>query len=140
MFTNLCGGFLSSRYSSKAVLGLGVVVWSLFTMATPAAAGTGCLTDLLLARGMMGLGEGVTYPAIHNLVRRWVPAHQRSQALGLISSGACGCWRWRLRRCEGSVDLMHGHACEPRCWWCTHCSEAQHAGCLGRDCPLVMQP
>lgn len=49
MVTNLCGGFLATRYSAKGVLALGVVLWSLFTIATPAAAG-GNLNQLLLAR------------------------------------------------------------------------------------------
>lgn len=49
MVTNLCGGFLATRYSAKGVLALGVVLWSLFTIATPAAA-AGNLGELLLAR------------------------------------------------------------------------------------------
>jgi ACS family sodium-dependent inorganic phosphate cotransporter len=61
--TNLCGGFLATRYSAKGVLALGVVVWSCFTIATPsAAAADGGLWELMVARGVMGLGEGVSMP------------------------------------------------------------------------------
>jgi ACS family sodium-dependent inorganic phosphate cotransporter len=35
----------------------------------------------------MGVGEGVTYPSIQNLARRWVPEQQRSRALAFIYSG-----------------------------------------------------
>jgi sugar phosphate permease len=49
MVTNLCGGFLATRYSPKRVLGAGVVLWSLFTIATPMAAG-GTLPELMAAR------------------------------------------------------------------------------------------
>jgi hypothetical protein len=49
MITNLCGGFLATRYSAKHVLASGVVLWSLFTIATPAAA-AGNLGELMLAR------------------------------------------------------------------------------------------
>lgn len=37
---------------------------------------------------MMGVGEGVTYPSIQNLARRWVPEQKRSRALAFIYSGA----------------------------------------------------
>ncbi|KAL4447530.1 hypothetical protein ABPG75_004749 [Micractinium tetrahymenae] len=86
MVTNLCGGFLATRYSAKGVLALGVVLWSVFTIATPAAAG-GNLNQLMLARAMMGVGEGVTYPSIQNLARKWVPETKRSRALAFIYSG-----------------------------------------------------
>lgn len=35
----------------------------------------------------MGVGEGVTYPSVQNLARRWVPESQRSRALAFIYSG-----------------------------------------------------
>lgn len=40
---------------------------------------------------MMGVGEGVTYPSIQNLVRQRVPEQKRSRALAFIYSGA-PCW------------------------------------------------
>lgn len=48
-------------------------VWSLFTFLTPAAAAAGTL-PLLAARVMLGVGEGVAFPAIHSLIgeRVWV--------------------------------------------------------------------
>lgn len=91
MVTNVCGGFLANKYSAKNTLAVGVAVWSLFTVATPFAAGldasSGNLYGLLAVRGAMGVGEGVAYPAIQTLTRRWIPSEARSRALSLIYSG-----------------------------------------------------
>lgn len=87
MVTNLCGGYLATRFSPKQVLAGGVVLWSLFTLATPAAAASQSLPELLAVRSMMGIGEGVSYPSIQNLVRTHVPDHARSRALSFIYSG-----------------------------------------------------
>ena len=44
---------------------------------------------------MMGVGEGVTYPSIQNMIRSTVPESKRSRALAFIYSGE------RQRRCRG---------------------------------------
>jgi ACS family sodium-dependent inorganic phosphate cotransporter len=87
MITNVCGGFLATRFSAKGVLAIGVMLWSLFTIATPAAAASGSLPELLAVRSMMGVGEGVSYPSIQNLVRQTIPGNARSRALAFIYSG-----------------------------------------------------
>ena len=87
MITNLCGGYLATRFNPKTVLAGGVVLWSFFTMLTPVAASSGSLPELLGVRAMMGVGEGVSYPSIQNLVRSNVPEHARSRALSFIYSG-----------------------------------------------------
>jgi ACS family sodium-dependent inorganic phosphate cotransporter len=84
--TNLVGGYLASSWSAKSVLGAGVVIWSIFTITTPIAAGT-TLPVLLGNRALMGGGEGVTFPCVQNIVKFWCPADVRSRALALIYSG-----------------------------------------------------
>ena len=42
---------------------------------------------LLLCRVVMGLGEGVTFPCIQNLVATDVPGDNKAQSLSLIYSG-----------------------------------------------------
>ena len=59
---------MSTRWSPKLVLSAGVVFWSLFTIATPFTADN--LPLLLATRAAMGVGEGVTLPAISNLFAR----------------------------------------------------------------------
>ncbi|MCH1493395.1 MAG: ACS family MFS transporter [Luminiphilus sp.] len=79
------GGRLADRYGGKAVLGLGVVLWSFFTMLTPPAAALG-FTLLILTRIAMGMGEAVTFPAIYSTFSKWVPLSERSRAVGFINS------------------------------------------------------
>jgi MFS transporter, ACS family, solute carrier family 17 (sodium-dependent inorganic phosphate cotransporter), other len=86
MLTPLLGGVLADRYGGKAVLGGGILVWSLATMATPFAAATS-LPLLLLTRAVMGLGEGVALPCMNNLTARWVPKAERSRAVAACMGG-----------------------------------------------------
>ena len=79
------GGRLADRYGGKAVLGMGVILWSLFTMLTPPAAALG-FTVLILTRIAMGMGEAVTFPAIYSTFSKWIPSVERSRAIGLINS------------------------------------------------------
>jgi len=70
---------LAARLGGKAVLGFGVLWWSLFTLLTPLSAMTS-FPVLIGARILMGLGEGVAFPATYNLLGRWVPLKERSRA------------------------------------------------------------
>jgi ACS family hexuronate transporter-like MFS transporter len=42
---------------------------------------------LLLARCLLGMGEGGAFPAATRVVAEWVPLHQRSTAMGIINAG-----------------------------------------------------
>lgn len=79
MATQVMGGSLSACFGGKAVLGFGVLWWSLFTILTPLSALTS-FPVLIASRSLMGLGEGVAFPATYNLLGRWVPAQERSRA------------------------------------------------------------
>jgi len=88
--TNICGGYLATRYTAKLILGLGVVAWSIFTMLTPVAASTKSVYVVLACRCLMGAGEGVTFPAIQHLQGKWLPRNRRTFANTLIFTGkAC---------------------------------------------------
>ena len=84
--TQVIGGIAADRLGGKAVLGFGVVWWSLATVLTPLAAQTS-LPVLLGMRALMGVGEGVAMPAMNNMLSRWVPALERSRSLALVYSG-----------------------------------------------------
>jgi len=79
LVTQVLGGSLAARLGGKAVLGFGVLWWSLFTLLTPLSAMTS-FPVLIAARILMGLGEGVAFPATYNLLGRWVPPEERSRA------------------------------------------------------------
>ena len=65
------GGYAATRFNPKAVLLGGAIVWSTFTLLTPAMAGN--VPALLATRAAMGFGEGVTFPAISNLFATCAP-------------------------------------------------------------------
>jgi len=78
-------GSLSTRFGGRRVLGAGVVLWSLFTVLTPAAALLS-LPALLTARVGLGLGEASVFPASINMIGRWVPPEGRTRAVALMVS------------------------------------------------------
>jgi MFS family permease len=86
LFLQILGGTLADRFGGKIVLGLGVILWSLFTLLTPLAATLG-LSILILNRVLMGMGEAVTFPSVYALLARWVPISERSRAMGVVNSG-----------------------------------------------------
>lgn len=86
IFTQYLGGFLADRYGGKKVLGYGVLLWSFFTILTPAAAHHSFFF-LIIVRVLMGLGEGITFPAWHSLYARWIPYQERTRAIAFTNSG-----------------------------------------------------
>ncbi len=58
LVSQLLGGWMADRFGGKRILAFGVVTWSLATILTPPASTS--FPMLLLARVMLGLGEGVT--------------------------------------------------------------------------------
>ena len=85
MVTQIWGGLLSDRIGAKIVLGVGLVVWSVFTLITPWAFYGGFMA-LIIARVGMGLGEGITFPAWHSLYARWIPFSERARSVALTNS------------------------------------------------------
>jgi ACS family sodium-dependent inorganic phosphate cotransporter len=79
LVTQVVGGWLAAKLGGKAVLGFGVLWWSLFTILTPLSA-VAAFPALIAARILMGVGEGVAFPATYNLLGRWVPLRERSRA------------------------------------------------------------
>ena len=86
LLLQVAGGRLADRFGGKAVLGAGVLLWSLFTMLTPPGAYLG-FAALIAVRILMGMGEAVTFPSIYTLYSRWVPLTERSRAVALANSG-----------------------------------------------------
>ncbi|CAE8599951.1 unnamed protein product, partial [Polarella glacialis] len=67
--TQLLGGQLADKLGGKAVLATGLAVWSLATFVTPAVAAAGA-APLIAVRVLLGLGEGVAFPAVHSIISR----------------------------------------------------------------------
>src|SRR6516162_9777026 len=81
----MLGGWLAGRFGGKHVLTLGVLLWSVGTMLTPAATDIS-FGALLLMRAVLGLGESVHFPTVHSLAARWTIAAERSRAISLYFS------------------------------------------------------
>ena len=67
LFTQLPGGWLADRFGGKGIIGCAVLWWSLATFVTPFAS---TVPLMLAARIALGIGEGVTPPALHSMTAR----------------------------------------------------------------------
>ena len=85
--TQIPGGFFAEKYGGKWFYGLGTLCTAILTLLTPLAAQAG-VGFFVGCRILEGLGEGMTYPAMHAMMSKWVPLNERSKFVTLISSGA----------------------------------------------------
>jgi ACS family glucarate transporter-like MFS transporter len=83
------GGRLADRLGPRAVLGLGVIWWGVFTcLITFLPPGiTGLVAILIAVRFFLGMGEAVVYPASNCIVAAWIPSTERGLANGIIFTG-----------------------------------------------------
>lgn len=78
-------GWAARRYGARLLLGISLLLWSLFTLATPLAAGFS-FAALIGVRLLMGMGEATMFPGAYALFASWLPATERSRAVGLLFS------------------------------------------------------
>ncbi|KAJ8360095.1 hypothetical protein SKAU_G00166200 [Synaphobranchus kaupii] len=81
------GGYLARKHGAKWLLGLGMLGTAIFTLMTPLAADMGA-GYLIAVRALEGLGEGVTFPAMHSMWASWAPPLERSRLLTISYTGA----------------------------------------------------
>ena len=79
-------GWGATRYGGHLLLGVGILVCSLFTLLTPLGAGS--FTALYALRFGAGLAQGVVYPSVHALFGRWAPAKERSILVTCVWGGS----------------------------------------------------
>ncbi|XP_030627244.1 sialin [Chanos chanos] len=87
ILTQIPGGYLARKYGAKWLLGLGILGTVIFTLLTPVAADLGP-GYLIAVRVLEGIGEGVTYPAMHAMWASWAPPLERSRLLTISYTGA----------------------------------------------------
>ncbi|HEY2663199.1 MAG TPA: MFS transporter, partial [Candidatus Binataceae bacterium] len=85
LLSQLAGGWVADRFGGKRVLAVGVATWSIATVLTPPA--TASLGLLLAVRALLGIGEGVNFPAIHSLAAKWTKTSERARAVALNFTG-----------------------------------------------------
>ena len=75
--SQLIGGRLAEMFGFKKVYGFGLFIPGLLFLIHPIAAR--CNVRLFIAlRILVGVAEGVTWPAMHSITARWVPSSVRS--------------------------------------------------------------
>ena len=79
------GGWVSDRFGTRPTLIVCGLIWAVATVFTGLAGG---LTSLLVARLLLGLGEGATFPASTAVMARWVPRAERGFAQGITHAAA----------------------------------------------------
>lgn len=77
-------GWLSERINAYRTLALGLLVWSLATLATGFAVGFGIL---LVLRLLLGLGESAAFPASSKLLALHVPGERLASANAVTGAG-----------------------------------------------------
>ncbi|VEU37428.1 unnamed protein product [Pseudo-nitzschia multistriata] len=85
ILTQIPAGHLASRIGVKSVLGVGVVVFTVFDCSTIFASRS--IGLLVVVRACMGCGEGVVMPSLHRFAAAWFPSQERSTLVAVISSG-----------------------------------------------------
>lgn len=73
-------------YGGKLVYGIGVFFCAIFTILSPMAAYTN-FWFFIVVRAMAGLAEGVTYPAMHAMLAKWIPPMERSKFAAYVYAG-----------------------------------------------------
>lgn len=87
IITQLPGGFLALKCGGKNLFGLGILSTAVLTLLTPVAARAS--VGLLVAlRVLIGLCEGVVFPANHAVWTKWAPPLERSKLATIAVSGA----------------------------------------------------
>ncbi|NHJ49129.1 MAG: MFS transporter [Asgard group archaeon] len=82
-------GWLSDRYSRKTILGIGCIIWGVFTSLLGAIF-SGNLSinsnyaGMIIVRAFIGLGLAVIFPTAQSLVADFFPKSKRGQAFGIL--------------------------------------------------------
>jgi MFS family permease len=79
------GGWVSDRFGVRRTLTACGIIWSIATILTGFATG---FWTLVLARVLLGFGEGATFPAASAAMARWVSKDKRGLAQGITHSAA----------------------------------------------------
>jgi ACS family sodium-dependent inorganic phosphate cotransporter len=84
-------GLLVASFSPRVVMAFGLALWSVSTLATPAATSLAVVVDnkfpLLFARACVGIGESAVLPTFQRLLQAWMRPDEKSFAFAVIVSG-----------------------------------------------------
>jgi MFS family permease len=75
----IIGGWVGDRFGPRRTLAVCAVIWAGATIMTGLAGG---FVSLIIARLLLGLGEGATFPTATRAMSNWMPADKRGFAQG----------------------------------------------------------
>ncbi len=78
-------GRMADRYSRRAIIGVGIFLWSLMTAVCGLARN---FLELFLARVGVGVGEAALSPAAYSMIADYFPREQLGRAIGVYQAGA----------------------------------------------------
>jgi MFS family permease len=81
----IIGGWVSDKFGARMALTVSAVIWAGATLATGFA---GTLTTIIIARVLLGFGEGATFPTATRAMSDWAPASKRGFVQGVTHSAA----------------------------------------------------
>jgi MFS family permease len=81
----IIGGWFADRFGARWTLTVCGVVWAGATILTGLSGG---IISLALARLLLGLGEGATFPTATRALSSWLPAHRAGFAQGITHASA----------------------------------------------------
>ncbi|XP_030383965.1 putative inorganic phosphate cotransporter [Scaptodrosophila lebanonensis] len=87
LLTHLPGGILTDKYGGKWVLTIGMAFSAIASIFSPLAITQGGPWALAVMRGVMGIGQGVVFPALGGILACWVPAKERGKLGALVMGG-----------------------------------------------------
>src|SRR5881397_43110 len=81
----ILGGWIGDRFGPRSTLFLCGLIWATATILTGLV---GSLTTLFLARLLLGVGEGATFPVATRVMQAWTPPGRRGFAQGITHAFA----------------------------------------------------
>ncbi len=85
LFFQIIGGWVSDRFGARLTLTVSALIWAIATLLTGFV---GSLAAMLVARVMLGFGEGATFPTATRAMSDWTVQGKRGFAQGITHSSA----------------------------------------------------
>ncbi|CAL4162241.1 unnamed protein product [Meganyctiphanes norvegica] len=86
--TGIIGGRMAELYGTKQVFGISMLMGAILTFLTPLAAKTH-YAFFTAVRILMGMFQGVLFPAMHSLISRWIPPLERPRFISFVYISNC---------------------------------------------------
>jgi MFS family permease len=81
----IIGGWVGDRFGPRRTLAVCAVIWAGATVMTGLSGG---FVSLIIARLLLGLGEGATFPTATRAMSNWMPADKRGFAQGITHAAS----------------------------------------------------